>query len=89
MPHKARTAIAQIRKRDKCLACPHCKSLEGLAYCETEIITRKLDSFDPVEKKLLIDSHFDCDGDGDDPRFPCTDCGKECRIPKGITYDFQ
>lgn len=84
----ARMKSAVVSRRAKATLCPSCKS-EGLMYVEDELITRKVDSFDAETGKLWIASHFDCEGDGCNPRFLCGDCGGECKIPKGLEYDFQ
>ncbi len=84
-PKKARLKQAKISKQHGTVLCPHCKS-DDLRYIEDEITVRRLAGIEGG--KLTIDSHFDCDGDGQNPRLLCVECGRESSIPKGLEYDF-
>jgi DNA-directed RNA polymerase subunit RPC12/RpoP len=81
---RLRTALRS--KRENTLECPYCRNTD-LRYCETDLTIRHLNRFE--DNVLMIDSRFDCDGDGDDARLLCVDCGKESKLPKNVELDFE
>ncbi len=73
---------------DESVSCPHCKS-DDLDYAEYEVITRHTSGIDPDTGVFQIDSHFECEGDGENPHFICRDCGKPSGIPGSLEISFN